>query len=778
MALARGRETACFVAIVDCRTVDDIAAEVAGALGIAPGTEPAATVGRALQDLPDLWLVLDNAEQAVDPLAEVLCQWLGAAPGWKAIVTSRERLRLAQEVCHPLPPLALPAQSEPTAAVELLLARVRDTWQDFVPSDSELSLAAELVRRLDGLPLAIELAAPQVDLMGLESVLERLSDRLDLLDQGRRGAPARQATLRGSLDWSWALLNEGLQQALSACGVFRGRFDLAAAGAVLPGNARRTLMALRDRSLVRRLAPGVFGLYEGIAAYALERLRQDPREARIRARHRDHYLAWGEARWAEIADGADARILGSARGNLLVVFESALEQGDGNTALRVSVVLAPLLLRAGPVSLLLALLDAGLTLPVEAGPVRSRARQALGLALQRTGALGRVQDAFQGALDDADSPAIRGRILKDMGVFHHQQRRLEEALKCYEDALPLLEEAGDVRGAGVARGNVGALLHDQGAFEGAATRYRAAILSFRRLGDARVEGIFQGNLGVLLHEQGQLDQARTALEAALTLLERGGDRRFVAITLGNLGAVAQDQGLLDEALERHRSCLEHLDVVEDAHTRALALARLGAALAEVDRVQEAEQVLRQAERVVASGDDATAAAVVALAWAFVDLARGAEEDVTRCLDEARAARVGDRPLLEVSDEARLALRRLDRLRAARLEGKALRVAPGGVAFQAPGGSWRDVSRNRMLPRILEALVQAHAHRSSLDLDELFEAGWPGERAMPAAAANRVYVALSKLRSQGLEGMLLRDEQGWRLDPDRPVVRVNRGLTQA
>jgi len=777
MALARERALSCFVALPDCRTGDDIAVEVAGALGVPAGPDPSRSVGARLAALEAPCLVLDNGEQVVEPLAALVSEWLAQAPALRVLVTSRERLRLAQECCHELAPLALPSGSEQTAAVALLVARVRDTWDDFEPQGRDAALVAELVRKLDGLPLAIELVAPQVDLLGLEGVLARLAQSTSLLDHGRRGASERQATLRGSLDWSWALLDPGLQQALAACGIFRGTFDLAAARAVLHGNARRTLMALRERSLVRRVAPGVFRLYEPIAAYALERLEGSDASVEVRRRHRAHYLAWGEARQAEIDAGADARVLAPARGNLLVAFEGSVTGQEGATALRLAVVLAPLLLRTGPVSLLIRLLEGGLALQGGEDEVRARGLQALGLALQRSGALDRAREALEQALAHAPPSGRRGRILKDLGVFHHQQRRLDEARDCYERALPLLEQAGDAAGVGVARGNVGALLHDQGAYEAAAMRYREALTVFRRLGDARVEGIFQGNLGVLLHEQGDLDGARHALEAAQALLADAGDRRFQAITSGNLGAVAQDQGRLDQAVDHHRVCLAHLEAVEDAHTRALGLARLGATLAELGRVDEAQEQLRQAERCVPQ-HDAAAGAVVSLAWAFVDHALGRDDDLTRCLDQARSARVGDRALLEVSDEARLALRRLDRLRAAQLSGSALLIAPGGSGFKAPGGSWRDVSRNRMLPRLLEALVTAHAQGLSLDLDALFQAGWPGERAVPAAAANRVYVALSKLRSQGLEGLLLRDEEGWRLDPERPVVRSDPPTTGA
>ena len=221
----------------------------------------------------------------IEDAAPALDGWVREAHEVRFLITSRERTRLPGEVAHELGPLGLPDSDEQAAgaeAVELFLDRVRALAPRGAPGADALPKVAALVRKLEGIPLAIELAAARADILGLDALHARLSRRLDLLGGGVRGVEARQATLRSALEWSWDLLDEADRRALARASVFRGGFSLEAAEAVLgePGSpAIDRVQSLRDKSLLRAAprAPGGpvrFSLYEGVRELSAEKLAE------------------------------------------------------------------------------------------------------------------------------------------------------------------------------------------------------------------------------------------------------------------------------------------------------------------------------------------------------------------------------------------------------------------------------------------------------------------------------------------------------------------------
>jgi predicted ATPase/DNA-binding SARP family transcriptional activator len=256
----------------------------AGGLG-APGTD-AASLADALRDR-QLLLVLDNAEHVVEEVAALVGQLVAVAPGVSVLTTSREPLGVPGEQVWPVPPLEIPGEEvadhaavRSCAAVRLLVERARsqDPW--FALTDEQVATAASVVRHLDGIPLAIELAAAQLRVLSLDDLESSLDDRFGLLTSPVRGVPARQATLRGALDWSWDLLDEVQRTAWAALATVAGRFDLDVAGRLLAaaGVEGRPLAVVRDlvdRSLLqteRRGGSTSYGMLETIRAYGRERL--------------------------------------------------------------------------------------------------------------------------------------------------------------------------------------------------------------------------------------------------------------------------------------------------------------------------------------------------------------------------------------------------------------------------------------------------------------------------------------------------------------------------
>ena len=298
------------------------------AAGIAAGLGLIASAGQLLPDLRSflrarrLLLVLDNFEQ-VAGAAPLLADLLGAAPGVVVLVTSRVVLRLSGEHEFPVPPLPVPpagqdrdaADVQDYASVALFVERARAAAHTFELTSDNAEAVAEICRRLDGLPLAIELAAARVRLPPPQALLARLDDRFSLLTGGARDLPQRQQTLRSTLDWSYGLLSASDQALLARLGVFAGSFGLPAAEAVGgdagdaaadPGRAGPVLETLGspvDSSLIRADTWGGqprFALLETIREYALERLREGGGWAEAHDRHAAYFLALAEPAEGEL----------------------------------------------------------------------------------------------------------------------------------------------------------------------------------------------------------------------------------------------------------------------------------------------------------------------------------------------------------------------------------------------------------------------------------------------------------------------------------------------
>ena len=791
---------------------------VARALGVAvaAGKRDAGTVeriGRVLAGQGPMLLVLDNLEQVIEAAAPALAAWVRAAPLARFLVTSRERTRLAGEVSYEMTPLRLPEPGEEgrgSEAVELFLDRV-DAQQANAgerPPLGAASLAkiAALVRRLEGIPLAIELAAARAELLGLDALLARLSHRLDLLDGGARGALARQATLRGAIAWSWDLLDEPDRRALARASLFRGGFSLEAADAVLGEPALPRVQSLRDKSLLRaapRSPDGAarFSLYEGVRELAAEKLAERGEVELAGARHAAHYLASGEAAaagWERTGTGGPLDRIQDDLENLLAVGERALARActreAAEEALRALLVIDPVLSTRGPFGIHLELLDRALDAARAAGAdplLEARTLAARGVARSR-----RAEDAA--GLDDLTrarhraaalgATALEASILTELGVLHQRRREVDRVRACYEQALALHRRSGDRRAEGRVLGNLGALLHDEQRLDEALPYYDAALEIAASVGDLRAEGNGCNNIGLLEQERGAAGPARRRYERGVAILEEVGDRRLLAITLGNLALLHHEEGRLEEARAGYQRATTLLAEVGDRRSEALAQGRLGAALASMDRADDARAALSRGERLLVHLGDPLSDEVLAVARGFLDLAlaRGARvegrpAEAAEHLAEVRRrigrARAGAPSLADRSDDIRLCLRILERsLWATDVDadsgptGSELLLAPEARWCRPPGGSWQDLRERHAVRRMLLCLVvrQREAPGRGATLLDLQEAGWPGERILPQAASNRIYVAVNQLRKLGLKDWLRRSGEGYFLEPSLRV----------
>ena len=739
-----------FCDLTGARDLQGICAAVWSALGASGGVCPR-WIAAALADQEPGVVVLDNFEQVAVHAVETVGAWAEAAPDQCFVVTSRERLRLSGEITFEVSPLG-------PEAVELF---VQLAWGGAAPDPSvDPAAVAELVARLEGIPLAIELAAARVDALGIDGLIGQLDAPLDALVRGPRDAAEHHATLHKAIDSSYRLLAPAEQRAYAQCSVFRGGFSLEAATAVLalePDEAALDVLErLRDRALLRRIAEGGavrFALFDAIRAHAIGQLEG---EAEMRERHARYYLA-----------AADR--LGTAdQANLVAALTHALESdawepGDIGRALEL---IDPSLLSDRLVELI-----------GQASSLGARGYRLRGRALQLRGRIADARADLERAFAAADLD-IMGDLWADLGVLDHQQRDMDAAVAAYQEALAIHRERGDQASEARCLGNLGAVHHDARRYQDALDHYQRALAGFRAAGQHRMEGIFLTNLAVLLQERGAIAQSRATYDAALVLLADTGDRRLEAITLSNLGLLHHEMGELEEARACHERALATLRDVVDVRSMALALGRLGAALGALGRIDEAQACQRRAERLLERLDDRIAMGVLGLFRTFLSLVAGADREFIRDrVAEARATPfAAGGSLLDVCDDARTVVRLIDAALAGAGESTGvLVVGPEATWFIAPGGATQDLASRLVLRRLLMRLVESHreARGEGLSLDALREAGWPGESVMPESAVNRVHVALTELRRRGLKPWLIHKRGRYLLDPALRVD-VSRG----
>jgi len=506
---------------------------VAEALGVREtgGTPLRELLGDYLRD-KRLLLVLDNFEQVL-AAAPVINQLLAGSPEVKAITTSRAPLRLRIEREYAVPPLGLPRRKPPPtaaqlsqyAAVRLFIERAQAVRSDFVVDAANAPAIAEICHRLDGLPLAIELAAARIRLFPPQAMLSRLEQRLPLLTGGARDLPLRQQTLKATIAWSYDLLSEDERRLYRRLSVFTGGWSLAAAEAVAgsPGSGDlgldvlEGLEALAEHSLVHQMAGGMdearFAMLETIREYGLDQLTAAGEAGEGHQRHAAYFL-----RLTEMAEGA---LQGPEQGawldrleaehdNLRAALTSALTE-DPEAALRLAGAARWFWEFRSYLSEGLSWLERSLS-AAPAAPAVLRAKATLG-----AGGLARLQ-----------------------GHYGRAEELLEEALAQYRSL-------GD--GTGVAGAlNTLAIIAEQQDLGRAVALYRESLALFREERNKRGQAITLQNLATCALERGDFGESTTLLEEALALFEETGNGIGVCMVLMNLGIIAARQGDPDRAL--------------------------------------------------------------------------------------------------------------------------------------------------------------------------------------------------------------------------------------
>ena len=563
-----------------------VAQEVAGTLGIQeqPGHPLLENLLDALRDKEAL-LILDNCEHLIDAAARLADALLGTCARLRVLATSREPLGVMGELGWLVPSLSVPdaQQSPPIEELEgyesarLFADRASEKHLGFEFTPENARAVAQVCARLEGIPLAIELAAATIGLLSAEQISERLGHSLKLLTGGERTADHRHQTLRAALDWSHELLGEPEQALFKRLSVFAGGFTLEAAESVGTGggiekeDVLALLTTLVEKSLVVAEESWERGaryrLLEPLKQYAQEKLRASMEDAAVWCRHTEFFLA--------LAEGVEPELSGPRQAEWLDLLET--EHDNFRAAL-------------------------SWALEREIG-LGARMACALCRFWHTRGYLSEGRRCLEAvARSDVMPVTVRAKALDGLGWIAEPQGDYERARVAYEESLRLYRSANDERGAANALGDLGSLALDRGDYEKATSLLEESLTLHRKLGSKEeVVGVLD-SLGVLASAKGDREQSMAFFGEALALSRGTGNVRRNATSLGNFGftmLVHGDPEQATELLEESRALFRDIGDSSNVAISLMYSALAALARGNHERVralsEESLKLLRKAE---------------------------------------------------------------------------------------------------------------------------------------------------------------------------------------
>ena len=517
-----------------------VVSRIAQSVGLqeSAGQSPFAGLVNFLRD-KQMLLVLDNFEGVVEA-ASLVSELLVECPELKILATTRASLRIRSEHEFQVPPLGLPELDylpdiddlEKHSAIRLFVERAKVAKADFALTNSNARIIAEICHRLDGLPLAIELAAVRVKLLPPAALLDRLSSRLDLLTGGARDLPARQKTLRNAIDWDYTLLEPEEQKLFRRLSVCRGGFDLEAAEriAAAAGELEEDLLdglgSLVGKSLLRHVASAGdeprFGMLQTIREYAVDVLEASGEAGATRAAHAHFYLALAGAAATEL------------RGPQQVSWLEKMELDHDN--LQDALLWAE---DAADTSMLLSL-TAAMSYFWSIRGYFSEGRHWVRTALDLT---------------EGTTTIERARVMAGGAMLARARVDYDEARRLLTECLAVQRELGDEEGAALSIKDLGNIEVDQGNIERAEELYRESLEHWRRLDNE--PGIAQtlNNLGFIAQIKGDQRAALGMLDESLVLFRKMRDKQGIARALMNIAVSTREMGDFERAARLSRESL-------------------------------------------------------------------------------------------------------------------------------------------------------------------------------------------------------------------------------
>jgi non-specific serine/threonine protein kinase len=521
--------------------------EVARALGLhdASTSWPVETLAQHLGDRR-LLLLLDNCEHLLDASALLVDSLLRSCRHLHVLTSSRQSLGLAEETVLRVPPLSVPDKGSVNGeAVDLLVARAASVTSGRAFRQDDLEPAAELCRRLDGIPLAIELAAVRLKTFSVEQLLDRLGERFRVLGREQPGAPPHRGTLRAALEWSYGLTSEEERNLWHRLSVFPGTFDLAAVEGICAGyplqveRVFHVLDGLVDKSVLSAIRSGPemrYRMLESIRDYGLEKLRSGNGEPSLRIRHRDYYSVLCQQAWEHWTDSTQPQWLERLErdhDNLRGALDWCVESGDPEIGCSMA---------------------ANMWLYWEARGHLTEGRRRLATLLEALGSHDRV----------------RAKALWVAGYLALGQTDVEAAAPLLEQSLELAGAAGDHESAAFATQYLGLCSLFTGDLAGAGEHFERAFEMHSERGH-RVAAFTLSDLAVTVMLKGDLGRAIRLYEQALAMTERGGDPWTRSHCLWGLGVATWLEGDPDRAEQAEKEALRLAGELDERTAIALSL---------------------------------------------------------------------------------------------------------------------------------------------------------------------------------------------------------------
>lgn len=609
------RDGVYFVGLAPINDAGLVTATIAQSLGLREvgGQTFATLLANYLRDKEAL-LLLDTFEQVIEAAPQVV-ELLTACPTLKVLVTSREALHVRGERQFPVQPLEMPPTGSrlPASelmtypAVQLFMERAQAVKPQFELTGENAAAVASICARLDGLPLALELAAARIKLFPAHEIAARLDRSLPLLTGGARDLPARQQTLRGAIQWSYDLLDEEEKELFARLGVFVGGCDLNAVEALFQGpedhdghevaDLLTQVESLLDKNLIQQVKWRAgqsqeprFSMLETMRQYALERLAERGQEARARAGMARYYLRLVEAAEPELKGAGQAAWLNRLEvehDNLRVALSWFAERGDAQRGLQMSGMLWRFWYVRGYFTEGRRWLAQFLSMPGAETRNAARAR-----ALNGAGNLAYNQaDYTTGHALHEESMSISKELgdrlsyaasLNNIGIILRRRGEYARARLMFEEAIETNREINNPHWQAINLNNLGNVLFDQGDYASARAYQEESLGIFTALEDEWGIAMSTNDLGRIVFDQGDYATANVLYERSLALQRKMGDRRGIASSLLSLGLVAHHRSdyarareLYDLALAEFRDLGDRRGISEALHNIGKTVNRLG-----------------------------------------------------------------------------------------------------------------------------------------------------------------------------------------------------------
>ncbi|MCA8915618.1 MAG: sigma 54-interacting transcriptional regulator [Planctomycetes bacterium] len=665
-----------FADLTESRNVEGVAYAVAQALGVplTGNQSPELAVGSMLRSRAPSLLILDNFEQVAEVASPTVADWVRQAPQIVFLVTSRALLGIEGEQEFELESLALPqehahpdtiAKSE---AVRLFVERARVHHIGFKLNPTSAAAVARICLRLEGMPLAIELAAARMVIMQPEQIAERLDKLFEVLKSSRRDLQPRQRSLHATLDWSYDLLNEVERWAFAQLSVFRGGFFLDAAEEILDLSRfpdapapMDVIQSLREKSLLRALETSYetrFNMYQLIREYAAERwakLANDAEREAVAARFAKYYRRYG-TEWTRRAYTQDALEaldrLDYARANLRAAADWAFERREDpectDMHLELANELGHLYRVRGPGNARV--------------PVLRKALEAAGDrdSPQHTKLLSNLSQAEHEAGDPSKSSELARRAVEmaerindemllatsrfQMAGVEYAAGNVEIAQQLHEQALPVFERLGNENNAGRVLARMALACGTMGRFDDALKYSHQAETVLRQSGDLTGVAFVHSIRGSIFLKRGDNESALEQIAASESIYRELMDKRMITLSLGNRSLVCRRLRRFDEAVTYALECDQLARDLGDRHTMMTNQMNTGLMYVELDDFEKAEHWLRECREEARRQSSTKTECVCAESFGVLESRRGNHAAAERLLDEALALADGDEEL--------------------------------------------------------------------------------------------------------------------------------------